>query len=120
MDFFRLSVVLCRVIGLWLIVDVAPGLVLWTLEMVRQSFGRDHQTLHASLAHFPGWGTPLVKVVLGVLLILKATRVARIVCRGCFHEGRCQRCGYDLVGAGKSACPECGDTTPPDATLAGR
>lgn len=47
------------------------------------------------------------------LFFFRAARIQRVVTRGLHPDGCCQRCGYNLAGAGvKGNCPECGHSEP--------
>ncbi len=110
---FLFALVLVRIVGIYLIaegaVQLGQGAVSTTLTLIQTP---SPGTSGISFAN--AWLWPFlyaaVYIGAGLVLVLRATRFARIASRGTYAEGHCQRCGYNLAPGGLSKCPECGDT----------
>lgn len=110
---FQFAVVVVRLAGLVLLFWGVPNLAQWGLY-----FWNSDRTGGG------GWGAygvndvltfllgPVPYLVAGYLCLSRATMIAKFVVRGCFPEGCCQRCGYNLAASGLTRCPECGHAEP--------
>lgn len=106
MNPFVLAVILVRVVGVWITASYVPTL-LSTVAHLSGGESRASYSDNFFLAALESLMYPLVGIAVGLLCVLKATWFARIVARGLYPAGHCQRCGYDLASAGVATCPNC-------------
>lgn len=112
MPAFQLAVVLMRFAGfVVLLVYAAPSLVQhglagWRIMRTLDSMYPADASIRLS-EWYVAWIYPMIYIVVGLAMIFKATKFARVVCAGCYPDGLCQRCGYNLAEAKVSTCPQC-------------
>ena len=114
MNPFLFALVIVRLLGIYLVAEGAVQLgssvisaVTFTLGQM-PGMGMNGSTV-ASIWLAPVLSSP-VYIGVGLVLVLRATKWARLVSRGAYPAGLCQRCGYNLAASGLAKCPECGDT----------
>lgn len=108
MPLYQLSVVLLRLAGILIVSWSLKHYVAWAVYLIPDSSSgivpsvREPRVWHGLL-------NDLAETGIGVALVLRAASLARLAVRGCYPEGFCQCCGYNLAAGGLTKCPECGD-----------
>lgn len=106
--------VLVRVVGVVLLVWNLPRVYeAWSMwGQVSRARALSSAGMVATKAVSDAW-SGLVEAawppVAGVVLLLGAGVVARLVMLGLPGPGACASCGYDLTGVKSGKCPECGE-----------
>ncbi len=111
MNPFLFGLVLVRAIGLYLVATAVVSLAVETFKVVQAAPAPPEMTGTYVRAYLY-W---LLYGGVGAVFVLRGTRFARLIARGTYPEGHCQRCGYDLSAAKLTQCPECGSPESGDA-----
>ncbi len=108
MTTFQFSLTLVRGIGLYMLADACAALLGETLQVkvVPPRVG-DPYWVYEYLDT-----QRLFSGGIGLLFLLRATPFARLLARGTYPDGHCQRCGYTPTEIQGTRCPECGDSGP--------
>lgn len=105
MSTFQFALVLVRGIGLYMVATACVPLVGETFQIVVTRPVAPEQVW----TYVYGYLHWLLTGGVGLLFLLKTTLFARLLARGTYPDGNCQRCGYTLAGSHATRCPECGD-----------
>lgn len=116
MNPFVLAVILVRFMGVWTVASFVPMLS----STVVRIFADGNRPSYANFldlvaSYSDSLVYPFVGMAVGVLCTLKSTWFARLLTRGLYPAGHCQRCGYNMASAGATTCPECGHEEPKPA-----
>lgn len=100
---------LCRVFGLLFLLLGGMGLIssmLYLIDLMGLGSGAGSQ--YPAAYAVEAVARPFAYLAIGGWFFWGARSVERLVARGLYPAGCCQRCGYNLKPAGLSRCPECG------------
>ena len=104
---------LCRLLGLLFLAIGATGAVSSACYIYQFTTNMSPGTSSFLYVAVDWVVRPLSYLSLGAWLFWWSPVVERLVSRGLYPPGFCQRCGYNKAGAEVERCPECGHSDQP-------